>query len=145
MTYAAAMIQTPATPDLSAVRAVVRRALPGLRLLYVFGSRARGDARPDSDLDLAVLADGAIDPLRLHELRLTLGAQLDCDVDLVDLDRASTVLKLEVIRDGIVLEQQSPQQTLAFEARVLSEHAELLDATRALREDIRQRGTVYAW
>lgn len=31
---------------------------PHIRRIIVFGSRARGDAEPDSDLDVAVLVDG---------------------------------------------------------------------------------------
>ena len=34
------------------------RVLP-LRTVYLFGSHARGDARPDSDVDLCLVADGA--------------------------------------------------------------------------------------
>ena len=34
-----------------------------LAALYVFGSRARGDHRPDSDLDLAVILRSAPSPL----------------------------------------------------------------------------------
>ena len=30
-----------------------------LRTVYLFGSHARGDARPDSDVDLCIVADGA--------------------------------------------------------------------------------------
>ena len=33
-------------------------ALP-LRAVYLFGSHARGEARPDSDVDLCIVADGA--------------------------------------------------------------------------------------
>ena len=31
---------------------------PALRAIWLFGSRARGDATPDSDYDLVVVADG---------------------------------------------------------------------------------------
>lgn len=34
------------------------RVMP-LRTVYLFGSHARGDARPDSDVDLCIVADGA--------------------------------------------------------------------------------------
>ena len=34
------------------------RALP-LRAVYLFGSHARGEARPDSDVDLCLVTDGA--------------------------------------------------------------------------------------
>lgn len=30
-----------------------------IRAIYLFGSHARGDARPDSDVDLCIVADGA--------------------------------------------------------------------------------------
>jgi|PlaIllAssembly_1097288.scaffolds.fasta_scaffold529283_2 predicted nucleotidyltransferase len=36
---------------------------PHLRSLYLFGSRARGDHRPDSDIDIAVFLDEAPDPV----------------------------------------------------------------------------------
>src|SRR6266702_8942796 len=34
------------------------RVMP-LRAVYLFGSYARGEARPDSDVDLCIVADGA--------------------------------------------------------------------------------------
>ena len=36
----------------------MNRALP-VREVYLFGSHARGEARPDSDVDLCIVADGA--------------------------------------------------------------------------------------
>lgn len=38
-------------------------ALP-LRAVYLFGSHARGDARPDSDVDLCLITDGAEEQFR---------------------------------------------------------------------------------
>ena len=51
---------------LDAIKATLRRLLPELRRRYpiasvaVFGSRARGEAGPDSDLDLLATFDGPI-------------------------------------------------------------------------------------
>lgn len=36
----------------------MNRVMP-LRAVYLFGSHARGEARPDSDVDLCLVADGA--------------------------------------------------------------------------------------
>jgi uncharacterized protein len=36
----------------------MNRVMP-VRAVYLFGSHARGDARPDSDVDLCIVADGA--------------------------------------------------------------------------------------
>ena len=52
-------------PSLAPQRATLARCLEAmnrvmpLRAVYLFGSHARGDARPDSDVDLCIVADGA--------------------------------------------------------------------------------------
>jgi predicted nucleotidyltransferase len=125
------------------IRDAVLHVLPDIEALYVFGSRARGDARPRSDLDLAVLGPALIDPLRRFEAQRELSTRLDVDVDLVDLRAASSVLRSEVINAGKALFQRDPQRVLAFEAAVLGEYADLLDATRSLREGVRARGRVH--
>lgn len=73
----------------------------GLRLLILHGSRARGDARDDSDWDLAFLADTTFDP---DDLLARLGEALATDsVDLADLSRASALLRFRTARDGVRL------------------------------------------
>lgn len=39
------------------------RVLP-LKAVYLFGSHARGEARPDSDVDLCLVAEGATEQLK---------------------------------------------------------------------------------
>jgi uncharacterized protein len=43
--------------------ATVAERVPGLAAVYLFGSRARGDAGPDADIDLAVLSLDRMDPV----------------------------------------------------------------------------------
>ena len=68
--------------------AVRARLEPDNEILFafVFGSVARGDERPDSDLDLAVYVDDRLDARQRFELRLRLSAALD------DLGRADVVV-----------------------------------------------------
>jgi len=42
-------------------------AMP-LRAVYLFGSHARGDARPDSDVDLCLVAEGAVAQLKAAQV-----------------------------------------------------------------------------
>ena len=73
----------------------------GLRLLVVFGSRARGDERPDSDWDFGYLADQGFDP---DSLLAALVTRLGSDrVDLADLARAGAQLRYRVAAEGRVV------------------------------------------
>lgn len=82
--------------DLSAIA-----DLPGMRLLVLHGSRARGDAGPRSDWDLGYLADDRLDPAALL-LRVTMVVGTDA-VDLADLADASALLRFRAARDGVPL------------------------------------------
>jgi predicted nucleotidyltransferase len=70
-------------------RKVLRATLPELAASYqvtalgLFGSRLRGDQRPDSDLDVLVNFDEPPSLLRLIELEQRLGDLLGVKVDLV--------------------------------------------------------------
>jgi predicted nucleotidyltransferase len=79
---------------------------PGLRLLLLFGSRARGDAREGSDWDLGYLAESGMDAdALLLDVVNTLGTDR---VDLVDLARAGAQIRFRAARDGRVLHEARP-------------------------------------
>ena len=88
-------------------------------LAYLFGSTARGDSRPDSDVDIAVLVDrGALGPdtgiyraSLLTELIRCLGCN---DVDLVLLNDAPAVLCHRVLRDGQLVLSRDDRVRVAF-------------------------------
>ncbi len=61
---------------------------PELRLAIPFGSRVDGDARPDSDIDLALLANAPLSGALVRELAEATGSDLGCPVDIVDLHQA---------------------------------------------------------
>ncbi|HCW51637.1 MAG TPA: hypothetical protein DGR79_06185 [Clostridiales bacterium] len=78
--------------------------------VYAFGSRASGEARPDSDLDLAVLLPSGT-RLPVTE-RLAIVDRLQeiagVEVDLVVLNEARLPLRFEIIRHGRVLWESDP-------------------------------------
>jgi predicted nucleotidyltransferase len=78
-----------------AVQAIAARH-PGLDLLVLFGSRARGDAIATSDWDFGYLGEVDADALLLA-LVDTLGTDR---VDLVDLARAGGLIRYRAARDG---------------------------------------------
>lgn len=82
----------------------LRSALHGrkdVRLALLFGSRARGRARPDSDADIAVLGK----ELDLLELAADLSAASRLEVDVVSLEDPGYPLLNALLRDSIVLHE----------------------------------------
>lgn len=79
---------------------------PEMQLAVLFGSRRKGQARLDSDYDIAVQLDGAADLITLtNGVVQLLGVT---DVDLVDLRRASSLLLMQVATSGMVLYEREP-------------------------------------
>jgi hypothetical protein len=93
-------------PSMDRALSDLGRATPGLRLLLVFGSRARGDAAAHSDWDFGYLADEGLDVGRLlGALVTTVGTDR---VDLADLQRASGLLRFRAARDGRTVFETAP-------------------------------------
>jgi predicted nucleotidyltransferase len=89
---------------LQELQARIREHLAGrndVRVAVLFGSQARGTARPESDVDLAVVAEG----VDLLTLGAELGGALELEVDVVDLADASIPLLEHLMRDGIVVHE----------------------------------------
>jgi len=122
---------------------IIRERFPQTIAVYAFGSQVLGVADQDSDLDLAVLVAGYADPLVLWDTAGSLADQVGCEVDLLDLRAASTVMQYQVITTGQCLWSVGVQAGL-FECFVLSEKM-ALDAARApLIADIARTGRIHA-
>lgn len=83
-------------PSMS-VRAELRRVIgahPEVRFAYLFGSRATGRARPDSDWDVAIYLDDSLGARQRFRARNLLTAELEevGPVDVVVLNDADPVL-----------------------------------------------------
>ena len=72
----------------------------GATLLSVFGSQARGNASPDSDLDLLVELGPGRDLLDLIAIKQDLETLLGCAVDVVTKGALSPYLRDQVLREA---------------------------------------------
>jgi predicted nucleotidyltransferase len=97
----------------------------GPLIVYLFGSGITGRTHPASDIDIAVLFSEPMAPVRLFELKNQIAETLSCDVDLIDLAKASTVLRKEVLRTGRVIFEGDLQRREQFEMYALSDYARL--------------------
>lgn len=122
--------------------AALQARFPGLLALYLYGSAARGEDGPHSDVDLAVLLPGKADPVALWEAGNELALRLARDVDLVDLRAASTVMQYQIITTGERLWTRDAQ-ALQYESFILSAKTALDEARAGLLADITSTGRVY--
>ena len=118
--------------------------VPGVAAVYLFGSRAGGVARPDSDLDLAVLPPRPLGAVERFDVQEALAAALGLDVDLVDLLSASTVMRAEVLRTGRVVYDADPTARTFWETWTMSAYALLNEERAGILGDVRERGRVRA-
>jgi len=96
----------------------LRGALRGrkdVRIALLFGSRARGRARPGSDADVAVEGRD-LNPLALAA---DLSEATGVEVDVVDLGRAGYPLLNAVLRDGILLHEGERGAAASWRTRAI--------------------------
>ncbi|MFO8009032.1 MAG: nucleotidyltransferase domain-containing protein [Candidatus Brocadiia bacterium] len=109
----------------------------GVRLAYLFGSRAEGRADERSDYDFGLLLSPDADPDARYRLAHELAELLDADaVDVVPLRRAPIELAFHVIADGRLIYECSVAERVDFEARIMSRYGDWVPVLRRQREDI---------
>jgi predicted nucleotidyltransferase len=106
---------TPGGPLLRALS-----GFPEIRLALLFGSRASGRPRIDSDVDLAVLADSPLSAERRALIMEAVALATGCPVDLVDLYHAPEPVLGEALKGVRLLGDP------AVQARLVTRH--VLDA-----------------
>ena len=124
--------------------------IPGIAALLIFGSRARGKARPNSDLDVAFLPDSDYRPPKrlADDLRVRISVALsdlapEGRVDAVPLDRAPATLRQRVMEHGQMVLCRDPAAWKKLRLRTMKEYGDqqwaLSMFRRALRQRIRER------
>ncbi len=82
------------------VRALESSGIEDVVAVYLFGSAARECMRDDSDVDLAFMTSASEDVVSVFDAAQSLAERLRRSVDLVDLKRASSVMRLQVLSRG---------------------------------------------
>jgi predicted nucleotidyltransferase len=111
--------------------------------LYRFGSSVAGALRADSDIDYAVLATRPLEAVERFELQEDMARALRRSVDLVDLRRASAVLRMQVIASGIAVVVGDATERERFEILTYASYARLNEERRAILEQIAEERTVH--
>jgi predicted nucleotidyltransferase len=119
-----------------------RAAAEGIAAAWLFGSVARGTARPDSDVDVGVLYRKT-PPLTFEGLCLDLEGDLEralrLPVQLVVLNRAPVDLIVRVLRDGKLLVDLDRSKRIQFEVDSRNEFWDLEPYLKLYRQGTARR------
>ena len=100
---------------------------------WLFGSRATGRARPDSDVDLAVLGPETLSFDRRMAFEARVDAALHLEPQVVDLRTASADLCHRVFRDGVLVKDCAPATRITFMVNRRNEYFDLQPILRRYR------------
>ena len=112
-------------------------------LIVVFGSMAKGTDRVDSDLDIAYLSDQNTEKYDRFMAGQELAALIDKDVDLVDLNQASTVFAAQIIQSGKAIFCKDDKRRMEFEMKTLKMYAKLNEEREIVMKRIEESGSIY--
>ena len=124
--------------------AAVLRDHPEIVVAYLFGSRARGAPRKDSDVDVAVIFDAGTDAEARFQLRCRLSTSLASAAgvhraDIVDFEAAAPLLAHEIIRDGRLLFSRDEERRVRVVARQAMRYIDTGPMRRTLDEATSRR------
>jgi predicted nucleotidyltransferase len=118
------------------LRAVVEAAPAEVVAVYLFGSRARNTARPNSDLDLGILLRAAPAPTLKSAARAIENAverALRVTTEAVVLNSAPADLTHRVLRDGVLVLDRDRAARIRFEVQTRNEYFDLAPLRRLYR------------
>ncbi|MFB2982023.1 nucleotidyltransferase domain-containing protein [Microseira sp. BLCC-F43] len=132
--------------DLKALSPKLPEKIPYLKMLVLFGSRARGDTHAKSDWDFAAIYDEekrkdciGDNGWAWFEVPQGLGEvfKINSDeIDVVELNRCSSLIAHFVARDGKLIYESEPGEFDKFKQNALMSESELKQIERDLRNKI---------
>ncbi len=137
----------PLWEDLVAAVPAILEQAPYIRLLVLFGSRARGDASRSSDWDFAFLCNeaqraeyekGGFSFLRVWGIIQRIYHLGDEQIDVIEMKDCSDLLAHYIAKEGKVLYERSPGIFESFKEKKLKTPEELKQDKKKIREETRR-------
>lgn len=111
--------------------------------IVIFGSAAKGMLREDSDVDIAFLSDESYSEYEVFNISQELGAILGRDIDLIDIKKASTVFKVQILGNGKIIYSKDDIKTKTFHMEAYREYCMLNEDRKEILDKVRERGAIY--
>ena len=111
-------------------------------LAFIFGSFAEGRLNKESDVDIAILFRVEPDISTLTDIMNGLSVIVKRDVDIVVLNNASPIIRMQVLRKGRILKKVDERIYCDFYLRAVKEYDDIKIIRRAQEENI-LKGKIY--
>ncbi len=131
------------TKEIEKITNELKKNIPNLLGIYLFGSEADGTATAESDVDLAFYAPKQINSLGRFKLQNELACILNRDVDLIDLDATNLVFKTQIIYYGKRIYSANDYKLDLLETHTISDYAAFSELRQPIIDDIQKRGSIY--
>lgn len=112
-------------------------------LVILFGSAASNKMRPDSDIDIAFLSMRKTGEYETFMLAQELSGMIGREIDLVDMDRASSVFRVQILGKGMTVYNSDDYKSSLFKIRALKDYAILNEERQCIIDKIKERGFAY--
>lgn len=114
-----------------------------MRLAYLFGSTATGQARSTSDLDVGALFAPMPAPAELDRLAADLEVVAGRGVDLVVLNTAPPLLAHEVLRAGRLILCRDEDERVRFHTRAVARYLDTAHLRQVQHRYLRERADAH--
>lgn len=112
--------------------------------IVLFGSTVSGNSHKESDIDIAYLSSTIkADKYEIFMIAQELAAKLNKDVDLIDINQASTVFQAQIVQSGTTIYCTNEQKKEEFEMKVLKMYTKLNEERSEILRKIDESGTIY--
>jgi uncharacterized protein len=128
---------------LEGARDALLAAFPRAWAIYVYGSFARREESPKSDVDLALLLPPGETIGDLLSVISEISSRVHREVDLIDLRRVSDVLRREVLAEGQTLYVSQQDRVLEWEGAAISRYQRYREEVSDLLKDFQESGIGY--
>jgi hypothetical protein len=96
-----------------------------IKLIYIFGSYAKGTNNKNSDLDIGILM-GEYTPFdKINLISELVGILGRDDIDVVILNNSNSILKFQVIKYGKIVYMVSEYEKVIFESKTMDEYMDM--------------------
>ena len=130
--------------DVEGLKSFLLKEISSLQAIYLYGSVVTEFFSKLSDLDVAIKTLTPLENIKRWEKQESLASSLNRNVDLLNLDQASLVMKFEVISKGIRIYQADLDKIENFETLIYSRYLDFNETRKAIIGEITTKGRVYA-